>query len=133
MKFFKNTFNDAYARQGNLRYWDQQWNFTCWSQNGLGIRPYTNLVEYIGFDDGTHTRGTWGGKQLFELPASEMELPLRHPAYLVRNREADQFNYDRVVGEMERSKRRRRYQRIKSKFAEVIGVTALGSSGKPEN
>lgn len=124
VKFFNNIFNHAFAHQGNLSYWDQQWNFTCWSQNGLGIRPYANLVEYIGFEDATHR--FWGRKQFLDFPVSEMAFPLKHPPFLVRDREADQFNTDRVFPEMERNKRRERnyqlYQRVKRKLKKILGI-----------
>jgi hypothetical protein len=71
-------------------YWDYQWTFALWCQNGLSICPNPALVSNVGYrQDGTHTRSAnslWAN-----LPSGEMEFPLRHPPYVVRNREADHF------------------------------------------
>jgi hypothetical protein len=71
-------------------YWDYQWTFAIWSQSGLSLCPNPALVSNVGYrEDGTHTKSAntlWAN-----LPAGEMEFPLRHPPYVVRNREADHF------------------------------------------
>ena len=74
---------------GATDYWDYQWNFAIWSQSGLSIFPNAILVSNVGYrHDGTHTKrpDRWAG-----LPAIPMEFPLRHPLYVIRNREADDF------------------------------------------
>ena len=111
VKFFTDIFNHAFDRHGNLSYWDQQWNFTCWSQNGLGIRPYANLIEYIGFEDATHPF-SWGNRQQVDFPSAAMEFPLKHPPFLVRNKEADQFNTNRVFSAMAPKLRRKRMKQF---------------------
>lgn len=68
-------------------YWDYQWNFAIWSQSGMSICPNTALVSNIGYrEDGTHTKAP---NRWANLPVGEMEFPLQHPPYIVRNREAD--------------------------------------------
>jgi hypothetical protein len=89
-------FDTAYAGKPSspaahtADYWDYQWTFALWSQSGLSICPNTTLVTNVGYrEDGTHTRSPnnlWAN-----LPSGDMEFPLRHPPYIVRNREADHF------------------------------------------
>lgn len=70
-------------------YWDYQWNFAIWSQSGMSICPNTALVSNIGYrEDGTHTKAP---NRWANLPVGEMEFPLEHPPYVVRNREADYY------------------------------------------
>lgn len=124
VEFITKKFNRVFGLKGNVDGWDQQWNFTVWSQNGLGIRPYVNMVKYMGFDDYTH--GFWGRKELFDFPASKIDFPLRHPPFLVRDKEADQYANDRSFPEIERTNRIKRrqqfYQRVKRKLRKLICV-----------
>ena len=92
-------FDTAYAGKPSspaaqsADYWDYQWAFAIWSQSGLSICPNTPLVTNIGYrEDGTHTKSAnnlWAN-----LPSGDMEFPLRHPPFIVRNREADHFFID---------------------------------------
>ncbi|HEX8136043.1 MAG TPA: hypothetical protein VF544_00490 [Pyrinomonadaceae bacterium] len=73
--------------------WDYQWLFACWAQNGLAVTPEVNQVSNIGFgDDATHV----ASHRMINLPVAGMEFPLRHPPFMVRQREADQFNFRHV-------------------------------------
>lgn len=87
------------AHGGKIDTWDYQWTFACWSRKALTILPAKNLVSNIGFGtDATHTKGS---SPFADLSAEPMPFPLRHPAGVVRNREADQFtertNYRRPM------------------------------------
>jgi hypothetical protein len=96
------------------RAWDYQWLFACWSQSGLAVTPDVNLISNIGFgDDATHTV-TQGG--MINLPVAGMEFPLRHPPYVVRHREADEFNFRNVFAQQ----RPGLYPRIKRKLASAV-------------
>jgi hypothetical protein len=86
--------------------WDYQWAFACWSQSGLTILPNTNLISNIGWgEDATHTK--LADNPSANIPTSEMLFPLEHPPYVVRDREADQFTFERLfsIREMDLSQR----------------------------
>ncbi|HEX9666459.1 MAG TPA: glycosyltransferase family 2 protein [Thermodesulfobacteriota bacterium] len=94
--YWQDKFDRAYASAGNIDYWDYQWTFACWSQNGLSILPNTTLISNVGFGvEATHTKSA--NNKLANLPAGEMIFPLQHPPYVVRNSEADQFFVEQVV------------------------------------
>ncbi|MFM6330709.1 MAG: glycosyltransferase family 2 protein, partial [Microcystis panniformis] len=65
----------------------------CWIQNGLTILPDVNLVSNIGFgEDATHTSSS--KSRVANLPVKEINFPLKHPPFLLRHVEADNFTYD---------------------------------------
>ena len=67
--------------------WDYQWAFSLGSQNQLGIVPRRNLIANIGFgDDATHTIGS--PKDSY-ITSEEIELPLKHPPYILPNSDYD--------------------------------------------
>jgi hypothetical protein len=69
--------------------WDYQWAFACWQYDGLCIHPQVDLVSNIGFTaEGTHTVRQ---NQFANLAVTEMQFPLKHPAAIIRDREADMF------------------------------------------
>jgi len=42
----------------NISYWDYQWQFSVWNNNGWSLQPPRNLSSNIGFDElSTHTSG----------------------------------------------------------------------------
>jgi hypothetical protein len=76
-----------------LNTWDFQWIFSCWMNSGMCILPAVNLVSNIGFHrDATHT--TEAGL-LANQSVEEMIFPLVHPPYMIRDRAADTFTYER--------------------------------------
>jgi hypothetical protein len=117
-QYWQKVFDQAYASKGNVEYWDYQWTFTCWAQNGLSILPNTTLISNIGFGEGaTHTKSSRDIRR--NLPTTEMSFPLRHPPYVVRNREADQFFIEQVV--LPRSpKQLSVYRKLRRKFSALI-------------
>jgi hypothetical protein len=61
----------------------------------LGTLPSTNLITNIGFgEDATHTKRT--DDQRINIPAVEMIFPLKHPPYMVRDRETDQLIVEQI-------------------------------------
>jgi hypothetical protein len=82
-----NRFDAAYSKQLNT--WAYQWTFACWLQNSLSVLPAINLVSNIGFfNDPTHQNNQ---KNLSNIPCMEMQFPLKHPDYLIRNSQADRL------------------------------------------
>jgi hypothetical protein len=87
--------------------------FSIWAQNGLCITPNVNLVSNIGFGlDATHTTGD---SPLKSLSTFEMVFPLKHPPYMVRDREADGFAFEQACtpkGPQKRTFPARVWQRV---------------------
>jgi hypothetical protein len=89
MKIFDNVAN------GIVDTWDYQWVYACWQQSGMSIMPAVNLVSNIGFrHDATHTLGEspWA-----KMPVSNI-YNIKHPAFLIKNQEADKYIFDNVFG-----------------------------------
>lgn len=75
--------------------WDYQWNFACWSQNGLAVLPRVNLVANIGSGpDATHTHelGPFFGM------ATESIGMITHQTIVQRNYFADRETFVRNYG-----------------------------------
>ena len=113
----RNIFDRTYA--GLIDTWDHQWNYTCWTQNGLAVLPNSNLVCNIGFgDDSTHLKST--NNKLAYLPTQDMVFPLQHPPYVVRDREADQFVNEQHVITPKVASRPSLYRKLRCNFSAVI-------------
>ncbi len=88
VKYWTKNFQRTY--EGDPTVWDYRWTFACWIQNGLTILPNVNLVSNIGFgEDATHTIAS--KSRVANLPVKEMNFPLKHPPFLLRHVEADDF------------------------------------------
>lgn len=87
IKFWYDRFKKTYFDE--IDTWDYQWIFSCWVQNKLAILPSVNLVSNIGFgNDATHTKIK---NNSAELETENLNIPLSHPAYMIRNSRADNF------------------------------------------
>jgi len=109
-RFFRQAFDHIHYRNHTWRTWAQQWNFTLFIQHGLGIRPYKNMVEYVGFDDHTH-QFLWGERENAEREVTPPTFPLEHPPCLLMDPEADRFNYDRQFGAWAKAERIKKLKR----------------------
>lgn len=89
-------FNKAF--KGGVDYWDYQWTFTCWYHGMLSTIPAHNQTRNVGFGiNATHTTG--GVPDYVEESLPELlTFPLRHPASLERNTEADALIGQRAFG-----------------------------------
>lgn len=68
--------------------WDYQWEFVKRINSGLTIVPRKNMVMNIGFGaDATSTTST--DNKASQLKAHLMEFPLKHPPFVIPNKEAD--------------------------------------------
>lgn len=91
-KYWQKIFQYTYDEK--LSSWNASWTFSCWMQNSLTILPSVNLVSNIGFSEqATHTRGK---SRLANLPVQAMEFPLKHPTFMIRNAQADNFT-ERII------------------------------------
>jgi hypothetical protein len=89
VKYWTKLFQYTYDGRINTN-WDFQWTFACWIQNALGVLPNVNLVSNIGFSaESTHTSEE--GSKYANMPTEAIEFPLKHPPFMVRDLEADNF------------------------------------------
>jgi hypothetical protein len=93
VKYWRDTFDRTF--QGEFDTWDYQWFFSWWSQNALALIPDRNLITNIGFGSAaTRTRDEL--PSLANLPAQPIDFPLRHPAGVSLNREADNYSFKQI-------------------------------------
>lgn len=113
VKHYREIFDMAY--DGNVDFWDYQWTFACWAQNGLSILPNTTLVTNIGCrEDATHTK--WVNNPISNLPTSEMNFPLQYPPYMVRDSKADQFWIEKLIVKTKPTL----YSKLRRKLSKII-------------
>ncbi|MDX2254017.1 MAG: glycosyltransferase family 2 protein [Pseudanabaenaceae cyanobacterium bins.39] len=93
-KYWRYKFQQTYA--GKFNTWDYQWTLSCWLQSGLTILPNQNLVSNIGFDSeaSTHTKNK--NSPLANIPTETMQFPLKHPPFIIRDRQADDYTYKKL-------------------------------------
>jgi hypothetical protein len=87
-KYWTEIFQAMYEKY--IDTWDYQWTFACWLQSGLSITPNVNLVSNIGFDSEA-TYSTNKKSQFNNVPREAIEFPLKHPPFMIRNAQADNF------------------------------------------
>jgi len=99
-------------RKHNLDYWEYQYNYHIWLNNGLCISPNVNLVTNVGFKKRKRRI-----RKLMKKSAPI--LPLQHPEIIERNYKADAYTFRKVY--------RRRLSRI---FADWFNELILGLEKK---
>jgi hypothetical protein len=87
-RFWTNVFQSTYLEHRNI--WDYQWTFTCWIQGASCILSNTNLISNIGFGEGSTNTPNINSKYS-NIPSIEMQFPLKHPPFLIRDAKADSF------------------------------------------
>lgn len=88
-KYWLDIFKKAY-RNPNKDFWDYQWTFAIWNNDGIACSPNVNLVSNIGFGEiATHT--FFKTKKMMVLPVQEVVLPLTHPEIMRVDNEADYY------------------------------------------
>ena len=114
-KYFQNFFSNPFERIYRLRkfdktissdrvdWWDYQWDFTRYVNSGLAIVPENNLVRNIGFGDGaTHTQN--GNSKSAGMKALDIEFPLYHPPFMIRDRDSDKRYFRNFIKDVAISK-----------------------------
>lgn len=95
VNYWRRTFQSIYENPTGIT-WDYQWTFACWMQGSLSITPNVNLVSNVGIGaDATHFTSSQEFS-FINLPTQAMEFPLKHPPYIIRNVEADNFTQKTV-------------------------------------
>jgi hypothetical protein len=90
--FWEGNFERSH--QGEIDTWDHQFFFSMLSHGGLSVAPSANLVSNIGFGPlSSHTRK---GDFTENLPVSPAEFPLKHPPFVIRDRDADRFEQETI-------------------------------------
>ena len=108
-RYWSATFQAMYEGYDT---WDYPWLFACYINQSLSILPNINLVSNIGFGkEGTHA--TDSNSILANIPVEEMQFPLKHPPFIVRDTQADDFT------------ERTFYSGPLSKKEQAINITAL--------
>jgi hypothetical protein len=117
--YWSNQFDKAFQSGGDIDFWDYQWSFAIWSQNGLTIMPKETLVTNIGCgSQATHTKNP--NMKIANLKTIDIEFPLCHPELMVRHREADRFFIENIVVPRTRQpKKKQKYHRIR-KYASAL-------------
>lgn len=87
-KIFYNVSNDK------IDTWDYQWTYTVWINSGLSVLPNMNLISNIGFGvDATHTTDL--DSQSSKIQRHELNFPLLHPFFVLKNLNADKHTFQR--------------------------------------
>lgn len=92
LNFYNHIGHSNY--RGHLNTWDFKWNLCCWVQSGLAIMPNQNLISNIGFGaDGTHAFDP--NSPLANIPTVPLEFPLKHPPFILQDKQADKDTMNR--------------------------------------
>lgn len=76
--------------------WDYQWGFSRLLQSGLSIVPSKNLISNIGFGkDATHTKTSHSS--LANLKQYTIDFPLKHPKFVIPDRDYDKAFMKKVL------------------------------------
>jgi hypothetical protein len=96
-KFYRlRKFDKTIERKGNADWWDYQWDFARYSNSGLAIVPNTNLVKNLGFgESATHTTNM--NSKRASIEALDIEFPLRHPPFLIRDVVSDKKYFNLLM------------------------------------
>lgn len=115
MQYWQSIFDRLYSL-GEPNTWDYAWTLTCWMNRGLTALPNVNLVSNIGCrSDGTHITGE---SKLANIPTEDIG-ELQHPAFFVRNREADMYTFDQVFGGVQMRESQRWQNRLRRRAANL--------------
>jgi hypothetical protein len=92
-QYWTSTFDLLQQEQtaGRIGSWDYAWYLACMA-HGLSIHPAVNLVSNIG--SGPLASHTYELGDLSNRPTGSLNEPLRHPASVVRDRQADLDTFD---------------------------------------
>lgn len=90
-RYFKKIY-DEIRSTGTYHAWGPQWSYLMSKNNAFSIVPHKNLIHNIGAV-GTHT----SKKDKPDIPSEEMSLEMKHPLFVIPNREYDIYHGRKVV------------------------------------
>jgi hypothetical protein len=93
--YFSSFISDTLSEKKKINTWDTQYQFSLRTQSQLSIYPAVNLVTNIGLDSETATH-TKGNNHKLLIPASAIQLPLKHPQYIMRNKKIDNLTIGKL-------------------------------------
>jgi len=89
---------DKTVSNGRVDWWDYQWDFARYVNSGLAIVPKNNLVKNLGFgENATHTQNRNSSHSKME--AAEIEFPLNHPPFMIRDLVSDNRYFQNFIKE----------------------------------
>ena len=101
--YFNSFIPDALYHRHGLNPWGVFYYYMLRTQHQSSIYPSVNLVTNIGLGDPNATHTTKNAHKLF-VPSTPIHFPLKHPEYVMCNREIDRkavrnnfFSYKRLV------------------------------------
>lgn len=101
--YFSSFIADTLAGDRGINTWDVQYFFMLRAQNQLSVYPAVNLVTNIGLNTVGATHTTRKNKKAYVL-SQPMPFPLKHPTYILSNKEIDYitvrknfFSYKRLL------------------------------------
>lgn len=104
--------------RGEIDTWDYQWHFTCLWNGNLTIIPHTNMVENIGFQEAsTHTTERPG--DFGELSVKDIDFPLIHPKFFVREDLADILYFNKMHNPSLNTRIKRKVKKILRKISKL--------------
>ena len=105
-----NFFDRFYLLKPNDA-WDYQFHYTCMVRKQWAVIPKANLVKNIGYGpDATHSQDP--NSYFANVPTHDMAFPLRHPASIQRNYEADEFIQTNLFGVVDVDTRLKKFKRL---------------------
>ena len=86
--YFSSFLADSLANRDGKSVWDAQYLYSLRMQNQLSIYPTVNMVTNIGLnlDNATHTTRN---NDKHSIDRDSMQFPLKHPEYIIRNKDLD--------------------------------------------
>ncbi len=93
-KYYCHKVEQVYS--GKIDTWDYQWEFMRMINSSLSIIPRQNMVQNVGFGaEATHTLSP--KEQVENNKAEEISFPLQHPPFIIRNKQADDLRFRRMM------------------------------------
>lgn len=94
---------DRTVTTDRVDWWDYQWDFARYVNAGLAIVPTCNMVKNLGFGaDATHTQN--GNSKSAKMDSSNIEFPLRHPPFVIRDFASDKKYFRNFIKDVMISK-----------------------------
>lgn len=90
-RYFQKVYDEILS-ETYYHTWDFQWSYLMLKNNGYSIVPKKNLIHNIG-NIGTHT----SANPKPDIPSEEMSMDLKHPHFVIPNREYDIYHGYKVV------------------------------------